>query len=59
MAAYAASKAFDMVMAEALWAELHDQGVDVVALVLGTTDTPALRRLPTARGVLRDAPVSS
>ena len=45
MVAYGATKAFDMVMAEALWAELHDQGVDVLALVLGVTDTPALRRV--------------
>jgi short-subunit dehydrogenase len=52
MVAYAASKAFDMVMAEALWAELHDQGVDVLGLVLGATDTPALRRLLARRGLL-------
>jgi short-subunit dehydrogenase len=45
MVAYGASKAFDMVMAEALWAELHDKGVDVLGLILGETDTPALRRL--------------
>ncbi len=30
MVAYGASKAFDMVFAEALWAELHGKGVDVV-----------------------------
>jgi len=52
MVGYAATKAFDMVMAEALWAELHDQGVDVLALVLGVTDTPALRRLLARRGGL-------
>jgi len=52
MVAYAASKAFDMVMAEALWAELHDRGVDVLGLILGVTDTPALRRLLARRGVL-------
>ncbi len=46
--AYGASKAFDMVFAEALWAELHDEGVDVLGLILGKTDTPALRRLDTA-----------
>lgn len=45
MVAYGASKAFDMVFAEALWAELHDKGVDVLGLILGKTDTPALRRL--------------
>jgi uncharacterized protein len=55
MVAYAASKAFDMVLGEALWAELHDQGVDVLGLVLGVTDTPALRRLLARRGVLASA----
>lgn len=45
MVAYAASKAFDMVFAEALWTELHDKGVDVLGLILGKTDTPALRTL--------------
>ncbi|MCV7258710.1 SDR family NAD(P)-dependent oxidoreductase [Mycobacterium shimoidei] len=50
--AYSASKAFDMVFAEALWAELHDKGVDVLGLVLGKTDTPALRRLEYSRGRL-------
>jgi len=50
MVAYGASKAFGMVLAEALWAELHDAGVDVLGLILGETDTPALRRLPSRRG---------
>ena len=45
MVAYGATKAFDMVFAEALWAELHDKGVDVLGLILGKTNTPALRRL--------------
>ncbi len=52
MVAYGASKAFDMVFAEALWAELHDKGVDVIGLILGKTDTPALRTLEHKRGVL-------
>ena len=52
MVAYGASKAFDLVMGEALWAELHEEGVDVLSLVLGVTDTPALRRLLTERGNL-------
>jgi short-subunit dehydrogenase len=52
MVAYGASKAFDMVMAEALWAELHAKGVDVLGLVLSVTDTPALRRILAKRGVL-------
>jgi short-subunit dehydrogenase len=54
MVAYGATKAFDMVMAEALWAELHGRGVDVLGLVLGLTDTPALRRLMVDRGQLSD-----
>jgi uncharacterized protein len=52
MVAYGASKAFDMVMTEALWAELHDKGVDVLGLILGKTNTPALRQLEHARGLL-------
>ena len=50
MVAYGATKAFDMVFAEALWAELHDKGVDVLGLILGKTDTPALRELEHSRG---------
>lgn len=50
IAVYGASKAFDMVFAEALWAELHDKGVDVLGLILGKTDTPALRQLEFSRG---------
>ena len=34
MVAYGATKAFDMVFAEALWTELHDRGVDVLGLIL-------------------------
>jgi len=45
LATYGATKAFDMVFAEGLWAELEPQGVDVLGLVLGETDTPALRRM--------------
>ncbi len=55
MVAYSASKAFDLVLGEALWAELHDKGVDVLSLVLGLTDTPALRRLLVEKGNLANA----
>ena len=55
MVAYGATKAFDMVFAEALWSEVHDKGVDVLGLILGKTDTPALRRLEHARGLLHSA----
>ena len=54
MVAYGASKAFDIVMAEGLWAELHPKGIDVLAVVLGMTDTPSLRKILTQRGVLAD-----
>jgi len=50
MVAYAATKTFDMVFTEALWAELHAKGVDVLCLLLGKTDTPALRQLEHSRG---------
>jgi short-subunit dehydrogenase len=50
IATYGATKAFDTVLAEALWAEWRDQGVDVLALVLGATDTPSLRRLMAEHG---------
>ena len=52
MVAYGATKAFDMVFTEALWSELHDKGVDVLGLILGKTNTPALRRLEYSRGQL-------
>lgn len=52
MVAYGASKAFDMVFAEALWAELHDKGVGVLGLILGKTNTPALRALEHSVGLL-------
>jgi short-subunit dehydrogenase len=41
IASYAASKAFNLVLAEGLWAELRDRGVDVLACRAGATRTPA------------------
>ena len=43
VAEYAAVKAFDLVLAEGLWWEWRERGVDVVALCPGNTDTPGLR----------------
>ena len=40
--AYSAAKAFDLVLAQGLWAELHPHGVDVIGLVLGNVKTPTL-----------------
>lgn len=45
LAAYGASKAFDLILGEALWAEFRPHGVDVMSMVLGATDTPAFRRI--------------
>src|SRR3984957_3245686 len=45
LAAYGATKAFDLILAEGLWAEWRTSGVDVLGLVLGRTDTPSMRRV--------------
>ena len=50
MAVYSGAKAFDLRLGESLWAELRPFGVDVLSLVLVTTDTPALRRLLAEKG---------
>ncbi len=39
---YSAAKAFDLILAQGLWAELHPYGVDVIGLVLGNVKTPTL-----------------
>lgn len=41
LASYAASKAFEIVLAEGLWAELRERGLDVLACRAGATRTPA------------------
>lgn len=40
---YAASKAFDTVLGEALWSELKGTGVDVLVCAAGATSTPTFR----------------
>lgn len=42
IATYAATKAFDIVLAEGLWAELLPHNVHVLGLIAGSTDTPAM-----------------
>jgi short-subunit dehydrogenase len=54
IATYSATKAFDLVLGESLWAEFRDRGVDVLSLVVGSTDTPALRRLLEQQGTTVD-----
>jgi len=41
-ATYAATKSFDLILAEALWHELKPQGVDVMAVIAGATLTPSM-----------------
>jgi short-subunit dehydrogenase len=51
IAAYAASKAFNIVLAEGLWSELVPQGIDVLVSAAGAIRTPGY-----ARSMGRDAP---
>lgn len=44
VATYAATKSFEMILAEGLHWELGREGVDVLCVVAGLTDTPAMAR---------------
>ncbi|MDE2404631.1 MAG: SDR family NAD(P)-dependent oxidoreductase [Sphingomonadales bacterium] len=48
---YGATKAYDLVLGESLWAELAPHGIDVLNLVMGQTDTPAYRELMARKGI--------
>jgi short-subunit dehydrogenase len=50
VATYAATKAFNLVLAEGLWDELREHGVDVLACRAGATRTPAFERSKPAPG---------
>lgn len=50
IATYAATKAFDLIFAEGLWAELKPSGIDVLSYVINRTDTPAHRAMAAAKG---------
>jgi short-subunit dehydrogenase len=53
VASYGATKAFNLVLAEGLWGELREQGVDVLACCAGATLTPGyLRATPDRRTAL-------
>ncbi len=55
IATYAATKAFDLVLGEALWEEVRDQGVDVLACCAGATRTPSfLQSSPRTSSLLSD-----
>jgi len=51
LASYAASKAFNLVLAEGLWEELAARGVDVVACRAGATRTPGYQASNPKRSV--------
>jgi len=50
VALYSATKAFDLVLAEGLWYELRQHGVDVVAIRPGSTRTPGWQSSQPADG---------
>jgi short-subunit dehydrogenase len=45
LATYTAAKSFSRIFTESLWAECKPMGIDVLHMVVGFTDTPAMRRL--------------
>jgi short-subunit dehydrogenase len=49
VASYGATKAFNLVLAEGLWGELEERGVDVLACCAGATLTPGYERATPAR----------
>jgi short-subunit dehydrogenase len=55
---YAATKAYNMALAEALWDELAPLGIHVLGVCPGPTDTPGLRNV-TPRALPASVPVSS
>ncbi len=54
IAVYSAVKAFNVNLAEGLWAELHPHGVDVCCTPLATTYTEAMQRMGVAFDPARD-----
>ena len=59
VANYAATKAWNRVLAEGLWWELGKSGVDVLACVAGATDTPGYRSSAPRSGSDSNVPVQS
>jgi short-subunit dehydrogenase len=56
VASYAASKAFNIILAEGLWDEMRDQGVDMLACAAGVIRTPNYLRSKPSRPALLKAP---
>lgn len=53
-AVYAGTKAYGLNFGESLWAELKPKGVDVLSIVIGATNTPALLSAVKKHGVSVD-----
>jgi short-subunit dehydrogenase len=53
---YSGAKAYSQIFSEGLWWELKQQGVDVLHVVVGKTDTPAMQRLGIEHGDEGDHP---
>jgi short-subunit dehydrogenase len=53
---YSGAKAYSQIFSEGLWWELKQKGVDVLHVVVGKTDTPAMARLGIDHGEEGDAP---
>jgi short-subunit dehydrogenase len=53
---YSGAKAYSQIFSEGLWWELKQRGVDVLHVVVGKTDTPAMARLGIDHGDDGDAP---
>ncbi len=58
VATYAATKAFDTVLAEGLWDELRERGVDVVGCCAGATRTPSYEASRPRGGIEPMAPAA-
>jgi hypothetical protein len=59
IAPYAASKAFDRVLAEGLWYEWKARGVDVIACCAGATSTPGYNNTKPAKTNFLNPPVQT
>lgn len=53
---YSGAKAYSQIFSEGLWWELGQKGVDVLHVVVGKTDTPAMARLGIDHGDEGDPP---
>lgn len=58
LAAYAASRAYTLSLAQSLWSELRPHGVDVLGVCPGATRTPGFAALRPDPGALRRVPLS-